>query len=267
MSPTCPDYFSDLLCGEDARILSEDEPEYSTDLEFPADFEESIAGFLEDEGDYAPGLDYPARFRSRSLDPSARKEAVCWILKVQAFYRFQPLTAYLSVNYMDRFLSAHRLPQANGWPLQLLCVASLSLAAKMEETVVPSLLDLQIEGARFIFGPRTIRRMELLILTALDWRLRSITPFSFIEFFAYKLDSGGISIKFLVSRATQMILTIIKGQDYQLLQINARNCGRWPPEKGPESSTTTQSYNSGRHGLWGFVFLIFFLSQQKEKAK
>lgn len=34
--------------------------------------------------------------------------------------------------------------QQNGWALQLLSVACLSLAAKMEETVVPSLLDLQV---------------------------------------------------------------------------------------------------------------------------
>lgn len=32
----------------------------------------------------------------------------------------------------------------NGWPLQLLTVACLSLAAKMEEPLVPSLLDLQV---------------------------------------------------------------------------------------------------------------------------
>jgi len=30
--------------------------------------------------------------------------------QVHAFYRFQPLTAYLAVNYFDRFLSAHHFP-------------------------------------------------------------------------------------------------------------------------------------------------------------
>ncbi|KAL5974311.1 hypothetical protein ACLOJK_030975 [Asimina triloba] len=133
---------------------------------------------------------------------------------VHAYYSFQPLTAYLAVNYMDRFLSNHRLPRPNGWPLQLLCVASLSLAAKMEETLVPSFLDLQIEGARFIFEPRTIRRMELLVLSALDWRLRSITPFSFIHFFACKVDSARAFTRFLVSRATQFVLATIREIDY-----------------------------------------------------
>ena len=36
------------------------------------------------------------------------------------------------------------LQQANGWPQQLLSVACLSLAAKMEEPLVPSLVDLQV---------------------------------------------------------------------------------------------------------------------------
>lgn len=32
------------------------------------------------------------------------------IYQVQEYYGFLPLTAYLAVNYMDRFLSLHRLP-------------------------------------------------------------------------------------------------------------------------------------------------------------
>ncbi|KAF5940141.1 hypothetical protein HYC85_021308 [Camellia sinensis] len=205
------DCFSDLLCGEDSEILLRDLPECSSsDLESPADTEESIAGFMEDERNYVPGIDYIERFQSQSSDASAREHSVAWILKVQAYYGFQPLTAYLSVNYLDRYLYSRRLPQTSGWPLQLLSVACLSLAAKMEEPLVPSLLDLQVEGAKYIFEPRTIRRMELLVLTVLDWRLRSITPFSFISYFAYKLDSTGTYTGFLISRATQIILSNIQ---------------------------------------------------------
>ncbi|KAG6383439.1 hypothetical protein SASPL_156810 [Salvia splendens] len=51
----------------------------------------------------------------------------------------------------------------------------LSLAAKMEELHVPCLLELQSLERIYIFEPKTIQRMELLILTTLDWRLRSVT--------------------------------------------------------------------------------------------
>ncbi|XP_027361847.1 cyclin-D1-1 [Abrus precatorius] len=207
-----PDSF--LLCGEDTSgiLSSGDSPECSSDLDSsPPSEEESIAGFIEDERNFVPGFDYLTRFQSRSLDATAREESVAWILKVQAYYAFQPLTAYLSVNYMDRFLNSRPLPQTNnGWPLQLLSVACLSLAAKMEEPLVPSLLDLQVEGAKYIFEPRTIRRMELLVLGVLDWRLRSVTPFSFLGFFACKLDSTGTFTGFLISRATQIILSNIQ---------------------------------------------------------
>ncbi|KAG6757534.1 hypothetical protein POTOM_037850 [Populus tomentosa] len=206
------DCLSDLLCGEESSdIFSGESPGCSTDLE-SHDFveESSIASFIEDERNFVPGFDYLSRFQSQSLDASAREESVAWILKVQACHGFQPLTAYLSVNYLDRFLYSRRLPQTDGWPWQLLSAACLSLAAKMEEPLVPSLLDLQVEGAKYIFEPRTIRRMELLVLSVLDWRLRSITPFSFTGFFACKLDPTGAYIGFLISRATEIILSNIK---------------------------------------------------------
>ncbi|XP_022632550.1 cyclin-D1-1 isoform X1 [Vigna radiata var. radiata] len=225
MSVSCsncvPDSF--LLCGEDSSgVLSGESPECSSDLDSsPPSEEVSIAGFIEDERHFVPGFEYLNRFQSRSLDASAREESVAWILKVQAYYAFQPLTVYLSVNYMDRFLNSRPLPgakasctiklcQTNGWPLQLLSVACLSLAAKMEEPLVPSLLDLQVEGAKYLFEPITIRRMELLVLGVLDWRLRSVTPFSFLDFFACKLDSTGTLTGFLISRATQIILSNIQ---------------------------------------------------------
>ncbi|OAY61536.1 cyclin-D1-1 [Manihot esculenta] len=208
MSLPCSDCFTDLLCSEDSSgIFSGESPECSSDLESPACIEESIASFIEDERNFVPGFDYLSRFQSRSLDASAREESVAWILKVQAYYRFRPLTAYLTVNYLDRFLYSRSLPQTSGWPMQLLSVACLSLAAKMEEALVPSLLDLQVEGAKYVFEPRTIRRMELLVLGVLDWRLRSVTPFSFLAFFACKIDSTGEYIGFLISRATEIILS------------------------------------------------------------
>jgi hypothetical protein len=38
---------------------------------------------------------------------------ILFYLQVQTYYGFQPLTAYLSVNYMDRFLDSRRLPVKN----------------------------------------------------------------------------------------------------------------------------------------------------------
>ncbi|CAL5421337.1 unnamed protein product [Camellia sinensis] len=69
------------------------------------------------------------------------------------------------------------------WLWQLLSVACLSLAAKMEETRAPLLLDLQVLEPKFMFEPKTVQRMELFVMAKLKWRLRVITPFDFVDYF------------------------------------------------------------------------------------
>ncbi|KAK2974466.1 hypothetical protein RJ640_018631 [Escallonia rubra] len=110
-------------------------------------------------------------------------------MQVHAHHHFRPVTALLSINYFDRFLSAHSLPaqQANGWPFQLLAVACLSLAAKMEEPYVPVLIDLQVSEPRFVFESKTVRRMELFVMAKLYWRLHSVTPFDYLDYFTHKI--------------------------------------------------------------------------------
>jgi hypothetical protein len=77
----------------------------------------------------------------------ARSEAVEWMLKVNAHYGFSALSAILSINYLDRFLASHHVQRDNKpWMIQLVAVACLSLAAKVEETQVPLLLDLQVRS-------------------------------------------------------------------------------------------------------------------------
>ncbi|KAL0327232.1 UNVERIFIED_CONTAM: Cyclin-D1-1 [Sesamum angustifolium] len=176
MSVSCSDCFSDLLCGEDSTIILSGggnlSSEYSSDLDSPtAEVEESIAGLLEDERDLA-GIS--SRSTHQPIDSSVRGEFVAWIFKVQRYYGFHPLTAYLSVNYFDRFLHSHHLPKMSGWPLQLLSVACLSIAAKMEEPLVPSLLDLQIDPT----GTFT----EVLTSRAKDIILSTIQETSFFEY-------------------------------------------------------------------------------------
>ncbi|KAF8051169.1 hypothetical protein N665_1787s0003 [Sinapis alba] len=201
----------DLLCEEDySGVFSGESTADILPEEVDSWPEESIASCIEEERHFVPGLDYLSRFHSQSLDASAREDSVSWILKVQAYYKFQPLTAYLAVNYMDRFLYSRRLPETSGWPMQLLAVACLSLAAKMEEVLVPCLFDFQVEGVKYIFEAKTIQRMELLVLSVLDWRLRSVTPFSFLSFFAYKIDPLGTFLGFFLSHATKIILSNIK---------------------------------------------------------
>lgn len=54
---------------------------------------------------------------------------------------------------------------------------------------MPLLLDLQAFDPKFVFEPRTVQRMELWVMSILDWRLRSVTPFDFLPSFVPKLPS------------------------------------------------------------------------------
>lgn len=76
----------------------------------------------------------------------ARREAVDWMLKVNAHYGFSALTAILAINYLDRFLTSLHFQRDKPWMIQLVAVACLSLAAKVEETQVPLLLDFQVRS-------------------------------------------------------------------------------------------------------------------------
>lgn len=80
-------------------------------------------------------------------DPSlaeARGDAVEWMFKVIAYYSFSALTAVLAVDYLDRFIVSFHFQKGKPWMIQLTAVACVSLAAKVEETQVPLLLDLQV---------------------------------------------------------------------------------------------------------------------------
>lgn len=177
---------------------------------FPIQSEDCIGLLLVREAEHLPGGDYAARLMSGELDSSVRMDAIDWINKVRAYYSFGPLSAYLSINYLDRFLSKYELPEGKVWTAQLLSVSCLSLAAKMEETVVPLALDLQVGEPKFVFEARTIQRMELVVLNTLGWRMQAVTPFSFIDYFLHKFGNDNSPAKSLILRSVELILATIK---------------------------------------------------------
>ncbi|XP_024014322.1 cyclin-D2-1 [Eutrema salsugineum] len=174
--------------------------------------EDRIKEMLEREIEFLPGTGYLKRLRSVDSELRVRNQALDWILKVCAHYNFGPLCIYLSMNYLDRFLSSYELPKDKAWAVQLLAVSCLSLAAKMEESDVPQTLDLQVGDPSFVFEAKTIKRMELLVLNTLKWRLQALTPFSFIDYFIYKI-SGHVSEK-TIYRSSQFILNTTKAIEF-----------------------------------------------------
>ncbi|KAI3508848.1 hypothetical protein L1887_23868 [Cichorium endivia] len=241
MAPSLDCLVSSLLCAEDNDSICFDDDDYDRDmswdhrnhlnlnqnqrfvnhleteqpvLDFPLRTDECLNLLMEKEREQFVGFfDYLNKLKNGNLDLVARREAVEWITKVHAHFNFGPLSAYLSINYLDRFLAVYELP-AKSWTMQLLAIACLSLAAKMEETEVPLVLDLQVGRSKFVFEAKTIQKMELLVLTTLKWRMQAVTPFSFIDDFLVKVNGGQPTSKSTILRSTQLILCLIKGTEF-----------------------------------------------------
>ncbi|XP_071732355.1 cyclin-D4-1-like [Rutidosis leptorrhynchoides] len=227
MTPSLVCLTSSLLCVEDNDIICYDNEDYDCDinqsyrfvnhfetehsvLDIPLQTDECLNMLIDKECEQAIGFfDYLNKMKNGKVDLVARQEGVDWITKVHAHFNFRPLSANLAINYLDRFLAVYELP-AKAWMMQLLAVSCLSLAAKIEETEVPLILDLQVDGSRFMFEAKTIQKMELLVLTTLKWRMQSVTPFSFLDEFIKKVNGGQHTSKSLILTSTQLILCLIK---------------------------------------------------------
>ncbi|XP_019415893.1 PREDICTED: cyclin-D4-2-like isoform X2 [Lupinus angustifolius] len=195
------DCVSSLLCAEDSNSVFDEGHSVYEDTwqhrrnhqrhvfgesyELPLQDDECFAMMVEKEQQHWPGVVYLNRLHSGDLDFGARNEAVDWIEK-----------------------------KGRAWTMQLLAVACLSLAAKMDESDVPMSVDLQVGDTKFVFEAKTIQRMELLILSTLRWRTQAITPFSFIDHFLCKINNDQSQLRSSIMKSIQLILSTARGIDF-----------------------------------------------------
>ncbi|KAK1422221.1 hypothetical protein QVD17_25187 [Tagetes erecta] len=134
---------------------------------------------------------------------SHRRNAVEWILTVVSHHSFTTLTAVLAVNYLDRFFD--RFDEMDikkkPWMFQLVAVSCLSIAAKVDETRVPLLQHLQeVDGiSGYVFEAKTVHKMEVLVLSTLEWKMNPVTPISFVEYVTRRVGfkSRRVSLEFV----------------------------------------------------------------------
>lgn len=104
------------------------------------------------------------------------------------------------------------------WAARLLAVACVSLAAKMEEYRAPALSEFRagVGDDGYEFSCVCIRRMELLVLSTLDWRMAAVTPFDYLPCLSSRLrlhvgggGGAGASAALIFSAAEGMTPTSI----------------------------------------------------------
>lgn len=96
------------------------------------------------------------------------------------------------------------------WAFRLLSVACLSLAAKMEECDVPSLSEFPSQD--FNFESKVIQRMELLVLSTLDWKMNFTTPFAFLPYFISKFSNNQSPPPHIWSNILRFIFILMTGR-------------------------------------------------------
>ncbi|XP_040385392.1 cyclin-D5-2-like [Oryza brachyantha] len=150
----------------------------------------SSSSMFDAAGGDGDGEDMPS-LASEDWFRQARLAAVKWILETRGYFGFGHRTAYLAIAYFDRFCLRRRVDrEAMPWAARLLSVACVSVAAKMEEYRSPALSEFDAGGGH-AFCSGSIRRMELLVLSTLGWRMGAVTPFDYLPCFSSRLHRHG----------------------------------------------------------------------------
>ncbi|KAI0989046.1 hypothetical protein GJ496_009101 [Pomphorhynchus laevis] len=108
------------------------------------------------------------------LDVYDRASVVYWVTEVCEAFALSCETAELAVNYLDRCLC--NMSNMDRKQMQVLAMACMYVASKLEEVYPPSLLEFS-DISDHLCKIHHIANLELEILLSLEWRLR-ITPAS-----------------------------------------------------------------------------------------
>jgi len=115
--------------------------------------------------------------RQQEVTWSARTILINWIAEIHWKFKMQPETLYLTVNIIDRFLSVKSIKLNK---FQLLGLSALLIAAKYEETVVPSIKDL-VYMVNNMYSNEEIIQAERCVLVLLGFDLGYPGPMNFLR--------------------------------------------------------------------------------------
>ncbi|KAF2540872.1 hypothetical protein F2Q68_00028658, partial [Brassica cretica] len=119
----------------------------------------------------------------KSVEPEINEKMrlilVEWLIDVCVRFELNPETFYLTVNIMDRFLSAKPIPRKE---LQLVGLSALLMSSKYEEIWPPQVEDLA-DIADHAYSHKQILVMEKTILSTLEWYLAVPTHYVFLARF------------------------------------------------------------------------------------
>ncbi|KAK7283268.1 hypothetical protein RIF29_12678 [Crotalaria pallida] len=134
---------------------------------------------MERESKRRPMINYIERLQC-DVTPHMRGILVDWLVEVAEEYKLLSETLFLSISYIDRFLSLNRVAKPR---LQLLGVSSMLIAAKYEEIKPPHVEDF-VSITDNTYNEAEVVKMEADILKSLSFEMGNPTVKTFVRWFA-----------------------------------------------------------------------------------
>merc|ERR1711862_1060624 len=128
--------------------------------------------------------DYCANKDSK-IAPHMRKIVTDWMLEVCEDQQCKSEVFFLSINYLDRFLSRVNIQKEQ---FQLCASVCILLASKFSQ-VVPISTDKLVIYTDSSVTAQELRQWEIKILNVLQWELSSVTSHSFLQHYIHGLEN------------------------------------------------------------------------------
>ncbi|KAL3640333.1 hypothetical protein CASFOL_015301 [Castilleja foliolosa] len=221
----------DLFCNEDISSVTatfiEQDDDFYIDQDDDFFIEKDDDFFIEKDEDFYSVSESDCEFIEMSFkketnfrpDPNEnqaqkwsiinRSEALKWILEAMVLFGYHYHTAYLSMIYFDQFVAKSCFSdEKTTGTSQILSMACLSIAAKMEEQKVCSFNQYHVAG--YNFTVIAVQKMEICVLRKLGWKMAFITPFTYLNYFVTKFCVEKSRHQENVTEAADLVLVIIE---------------------------------------------------------
>lgn len=110
------------------------------------------------------------------MSPRIRAVLVDWVIEIHFKYRMQPLTLWMIINVLDRFLARQFMPRNR---LQLAAIVSLLICCKFEEVHTPEVRDC-IYLTDNAYTRADVVLTEAAVLAAIEYDMMVPTPYHFL---------------------------------------------------------------------------------------
>lgn len=161
-----------VLATRDIEDIEDEE----WDTSMVAEYSEEIFCFMRElENKMMPNARYMDQ--QHEIQWSMRAVLLDWVVQVHQRFNLLPETLFLTVNYIDRFLSCKVVSMGK---LQLVGATALLIAAKYEEVTCPTVAEIlyMVDGA---YSAEELLKAERFMLSMLSFELGWPGPMSFLR--------------------------------------------------------------------------------------